>query len=164
MFLRRNDPEFATTEGPTVSEGASQIRLVPEELPKWTLLQDILQEIEHDMPQGGAPVLIMVNGARTCSQLRQYISNLNEDGMEMKPMLRRLMQWFFSLRKSIHQIQQEETSTAPTTQTNQPSSRGTAPANKRRRVRGGSVAAAAASTRPSLAEEFKTNVEETVDL
>ncbi|KAI8149173.1 hypothetical protein BJV82DRAFT_209509 [Fennellomyces sp. T-0311] len=168
VFLRRNDPEYATARGPTLSEGRSQIRIVPEELPKWNLLHDILQEIEHDMPQGGAPVLIMVNGARTCSQLRQYISGMNQDqDDELKPMLRRLIQWFFSLRKSIHQIQQEE-ETKPTTQTTSPSQskRGTVPPNKRRRVRGGSVAAAAAaaSSRPTLAEEFQTNVEETVDL
>ncbi|KAI9492695.1 hypothetical protein BDB00DRAFT_826788 [Zychaea mexicana] len=191
VYLKKNDTEYATAEGPIVSDGSAQIRLVPEELPKWNLLHDILQEIEQDMPQKDAPVLIMVNGTRTCSQLRQYISGMKKptEGDEPMPILSRLIQWFFSLQKSMYQIQQEDSSASTTTtttsgtsatntqslsssgpssnRTSQPVQRGSAPANKRRRVRGGSAAAASSpsSRSRSIVEALQTNiVQETVDL
>ncbi|KAG2226446.1 hypothetical protein INT45_000614 [Circinella minor] len=175
VYLKQNDPEYDQNDGPTVSDGKIRLRLVPEELPKWNLLHDILNEIEQDMPEEGAPVLILVDGARTCSQLRQYIDGINKptnDG-EPIPILTRLIQWFFSLQKSIYQIQQEDSASTNTSTTGSTSSsfnksqtqRGSAPLNKRRRVRGGSATSAVTSSRPrSIVETFKTDVQEAVDL
>ncbi|KAI9243897.1 hypothetical protein BDA99DRAFT_448776 [Phascolomyces articulosus] len=185
IYLKKNDMEYARLEGPIITaDGKTQLKLVPEELPKWNLLHDILNEIEQDMPEEGAPVLIMVNGARTCSQLRQYINGMNKPTQENepKPILTRLIQWFFSLQKSIYQIQQEDSTSSYNTTGSSPSStshtqassssgklpmikRGSAPPNKRRRVRGGSLAVAASSSRShSIVEALKTDVQETVDL
>jgi DNA excision repair protein ERCC-4 len=59
---------------------------VLEELPKWALLAEILEEIEQDMyfnpqPQeeSSGSVLIMCNDQATCRQLREYIQTMHYD-------------------------------------------------------------------------------------
>ncbi|TFK38811.1 hypothetical protein BDQ12DRAFT_683398 [Crucibulum laeve] len=63
---------------------------VLEELPKWTMLADVLQEAEEEMirleslrkgplnsPLGNNIVLIMASSARTCAQLTEFLSCIN---------------------------------------------------------------------------------------
>lgn len=102
----------------------------------------------------GAPVLIMVNERRTCSQLKKYITTSEE------PFLSRLAYSFFKWRVTMHKIQTNVTPPPPP-----PVQQTRAHANKRRRVRGGGVAAASGPGRTStLAETFKDDVIETVSL
>ncbi|KAK3713817.1 DNA repair protein RAD16 [Vermiconidia calcicola] len=59
---------------------------VLEELPKWNLLAEILEEIERDMYFNPSPqdessgsILIMCGDQGTCRQLREYLQTMNED-------------------------------------------------------------------------------------
>lgn len=114
----------------------------------------------------------MVKERRTIYQLQEYISGSVKSDAEASPLLERLIRRFFSLRKSITNIQeqqqkeqqQKQQQSTPSQSSNQRGgfARGSAPPNKRRRVRGGSVAASSSSSRPPLAETFKDDVQETI--
>jgi DNA excision repair protein ERCC-4 len=118
----------------------------------------------------GAPVLIMVSEQRTCSQLKKYITMLDDDhGL----FLEKLAHSFFKWRVNIHRMQHStsQTNTPPQQQQQQQQSSvgrgggyaGRGPPNKRRRVRGGSATAASGSGRnATLAETFRNDVLETV--
>lgn len=152
-----------------------------EEQPKWSLLERILSEVEQDsvnLNDGeGAPVLIMVSEKRTCSQLKKYITNVDDE----HSFLEKLANSFFKFRSSLHKVRHASSMSSNSTaerqqqarqqqqaqQQQQPMMRGRAPPNKRRRVRGGSATAAAASgsgRSTTLAETFRTDVIETVSL
>ena len=60
------------------------LRPVLEEQPKWTLLADILDEIERDAyfnpgirDDSNGTILIMCSDQRTCTQLREYLQNMH---------------------------------------------------------------------------------------
>ncbi|CDH49119.1 mus38-like protein [Lichtheimia corymbifera JMRC:FSU:9682] len=175
LYVRPKDPEYQTASQTTIKEGNTPIRLILEEQPKWHLLREVLDEIEQDLEshtKEGAPVLIMVKERRTIYQLQEYISGSVKSDAEASPLLERLIRRFFSLRKSITNIQEQQQKeqqqkhqqSTPSQSSNQRGgfARGSAPPNKRRRVRGGSVAASSSSSRPPLAETFKDDVQETI--
>lgn len=112
-------------------------------------------------------MLVMVNEKRTCSQLREYVSRMSTltDSNE-RPVLTHLAQKFFQWRKNLVKVQQSSISTESEQAQASSSSgastftRGVAPRNKRRRVRGGS--AAASSSRAPLAQTFKEDIFDTI--
>lgn len=145
---------------------------VLEELPKWSLLTEVLEEIEKEGYFNPAPdrsygsTLIMCNDESTCRQLREYLQTMNEippeelegkqDGEIPKyaaKMMRRKLKGYFSWKSdfvkfssSLYAANQkgQNTSSGPGDQRSSGGSyRGRPPPNKRRRVRGGSSAAAA---------------------
>jgi DNA excision repair protein ERCC-4 len=145
------------------SEIPKHVKLVLEEQPKWALLKNILTEIEQDsmtLNDGqGAPVLIMVAEKRTCSQLKDYITRMNEN----TPFLDKLAHSFFKWRVNIHKMQSASTAqqqhSAATTAAD---ARGRMPPNKRRRVRGGSTTAIGSGRSHTIAETFRNDVIENV--
>lgn len=138
-----------------------------EEQPKWQLLNTILLEIEQDSLQlndgQGAPVLVMVSEKRTCSQLRDYMTRINEHQQQDEPpFLNKIAHNFFKWRVNMHRMQVAEAA-APAQPAPPSSMRGRAPPNKRRRVRGGSATAASSSSRSmTLADTFKEDIVDTM--
>lgn len=123
----------------------------------------------------------MTNDKRTCSQLKQYMSQMSEPDADASthtmPVLGHLAERYFAWKRSMQKIQLASAQEAAAMQSTHPSAsgsprtsippgslsmRGTQPLNKRRRVRGGSVAAAASSSRPHLSETFREDVLENV--
>ncbi|OBZ86984.1 DNA repair protein rad16 [Choanephora cucurbitarum] len=167
VYVKYGDPEYdsieATQQHPDIP---SHIKLVLEEQPKWDLLKDILKEIEHEslgLEQGeGASVLIMVSERRTCSQLKDYITRFQQES----PFLDKIAHNFFRWRALMHRMQHNQTEQI---KTNQPPSqasayRGRPPPNKRRRMRGGSMAASGPDRSQTLAETFKDDVIDTLSV
>ncbi|ORY94875.1 hypothetical protein BCR43DRAFT_442549 [Syncephalastrum racemosum] len=168
FYFRKTDPEYKH-EVEKEGQNKPDILLNMEEQPKWRLLREILAEIELDMQHTtaifiscvGAPVLIMTNDKRTCSQLKHYMSQMSESdpgaSTHTRPVLGHLAERYFTWKRSMQKIQLASAQEAATMQSSNASSstsstmtppgsismRGTQPLNKRRRVRGGSVAAAA---------------------
>ncbi|PNS14061.1 DNA repair protein rad16 [Sphaceloma murrayae] len=147
---------------------------VLEELPKWALLAEILDEIERDMyfnpsPQdsSNATILIMCGDQQTSSQIREYLQSMwalpenvkDDDDADpymaekpsaksmMRKRLRNYLLWkrdFAKFSASLFQENQKAIN-GVTDYRSRPGdkSRGGAPSNKRRRIRGGSAAASA---------------------
>ncbi|CEP16749.1 hypothetical protein [Parasitella parasitica] len=157
VYVKQGEKEF--DELPERQDGSvipGHIKLVLEEQPKWQLLKSILAEIEQDALQlndgEGAPILIMVSEKRTCSQLKDYITRINEE----EPFLNKIAHTFFRWRVNIHRMQTVE----PVKQAPAPATmRGKPPPNKRRRVRGGSTSATSSGGRSMImAETFRNDV------
>ncbi|KAF9208092.1 hypothetical protein BGZ49_009787 [Haplosporangium sp. Z 27] len=128
------------------------MRPILEELPKWNVLSDILDEVELEMhhaphPEGMDTVLIMTQDQRTCTQLRRYISTPKSNSQTRgKPLMRELLhgylRWKSNMKHFKDNVASQNTSTSSTQASNSGnrstgSTRGQPP-NKRRRVRGGS--------------------------
>lgn len=145
---------------------------VLEELPKWSLLADVLEEIERDLHFNPVPqnstngtTLIMCSDEKTCRQIREYLQTMNElplddedgdrDNEESKKeasaayMMRRRLRGYLAWKHDFSKISaslfaEDQRARNPSSvgdQRRQPdSSRGRAPPNKRRRVRGGGTA------------------------
>ncbi|KAF2155713.1 DNA repair endonuclease XPF [Myriangium duriaei CBS 260.36] len=146
---------------------------VLEELPKWALLAEILDEIERDMyfnpqpqDQSNATILIMCGDRSTGSQIREFLQSMwtipdkaddenhGEDFANQKPSAKSMMRkrlrnyllWkrdFARVSTSLFQENQKAINGATDYRKNLgDKSRGGAPSNKRRRIRGGAAAAA----------------------
>lgn len=140
---------------------------VLEELPKWSQLADILQEIEQDAYFNPSPqdssngsILIMCGDQATCRQLREYLQTMyvrpeepkdGEESEELEPsasfMLRRklrnYLQWkgdFSKVSASLFSENQKAIN-GSTEQRGQSAKGSRPPPNKRRRVRGGAASA-----------------------
>lgn len=135
---------------------------VLEELPKWTQLADILQEIEQDaylnpMPQDSSngSILIMCGDQGTCQQLREYLQTMyvrpqstdTNDEEEKEPtasfMMRRKLRNYLDWKRDFTKVSAalfSENQKAINSSTDQRVQSGKAsrpPPNKRRRMRGG---------------------------
>ncbi|KAF2839741.1 DNA repair protein [Patellaria atrata CBS 101060] len=147
---------------------------VLEELPKWALLAEILEEIEREVYFNPIPnddsngtILIMCGDQGTCSQLREYLQLMhirpeekakNEDDEDnegysadvlMRRRLRNYLNWKRDFAKvSASLFTENQKSINGQTNPKAAQNRGKAPANKRRRVRGGG-AAGSVTTRPA---------------
>ena len=144
--------------------------LVPclEEQPKWTVLTEVLQEIEHDLYTNSVPLdtsngvtLIMCSDEATCRQLREYLQHMNEqlpkedyDSDEEKAsatiMLRRKLRSYLNWKRGSKKafatlFSEQDKQSGPAKERGLEFHRGQAPPNKRRRVRGGASAAAGPS-------------------
>ncbi|KAL8866014.1 MAG: hypothetical protein Q9174_006553 [Haloplaca sp. 1 TL-2023] len=159
-------------EGQTLpASGAlpDSLRPVLEEQPKWSLLADVLEEIERDNYLNPVPrddsngtILVMCSDQRTCRQLREYLQNMHvhlpEEGQndeeDLKPsalfMMRRKLRDYLRWKKDFARVSAslfEENQKVLDGFTDQRGNtngyRGKGPPNKRRRVRGGAAAAGA---------------------
>jgi DNA excision repair protein ERCC-4 len=101
------------------SEFPPGIQPVLEELPKWNLLTEILQEIESDInhiittlseasSEVNNTVLIMVENERECSQLREYLSTMHiaeQQGLSKGGvMLMRLLKNYFKWKSGMSKV------------------------------------------------------------
>ena len=133
------------------------IRPVLEELPKWAVLSEALDEIERDVyfnpvhDDSSGAILIMCGDHGTCSQLREYLQTrqmekekIDEQEAEepyftasfmMKRKLRKYIRWKREFSQMSATLQAESQNKLDTKNENS-GARGRAPPNKRRRVRG----------------------------
>ncbi|KAF9110385.1 hypothetical protein BGX27_006437 [Mortierella sp. AM989] len=126
------------------------MRPILEELPKWNVLSEIMDEVELEMhhaphSEGLDTVLVMTQDQRTCTQLRRYLSTPKSNSQTRgKPLMRDLFHGYLRWKSNMKHFKDNVVDKKPTTNI-QPSSgnhhsgstRGP-PSNKRRRVRGGS--------------------------
>ncbi|CAO3681836.1 unnamed protein product [Umbelopsis vinacea] len=172
FFVEERDEEYMSYEHIHIPGLPKKTKPVLEEQPKWGLLQEILDEIEHDIgvtQAHDATILIMVDEKRTCAQLKEYVSTRSSMPKDstVVPILSRLARNYFRWKSAIVQINQQakaelrDKTSTPREGSRQfsPNARGGAPPNKRRRVRGASAIAAAseAFTRP-LADTFQQDI------
>ncbi|CAG8443290.1 10311_t:CDS:10 [Ambispora gerdemannii] len=182
----KDDEDDPQEESDTNSEFPPNIHPVLEELPKWNLLGDIMNEIEHEIELCDEQnqhtdnlILIMTEDIRTCTKLREYLStnqnDLKEGETRGRPLLNKLLKSYFRNKEGItkasrnlHQYTSKSKNTDNTgnkmnkesefisnKRTDEAKSktsykRAQQPPNKRRRVRGGSIAAAIASRDPTM--------------
>ncbi|RAL59169.1 hypothetical protein DID88_006725 [Monilinia fructigena] len=131
--------------------------------PKWAVLAEVLDEIDRDLYFNPVPlddsngtVLIMCTDSVQCWQLREYLQNMkarpetgeNDQDEEQEPSaeimmrrkLRNYLEWkkkFAKTSATLYEENQSALNGNSNTNSVANSSRGKAPANKRRRVRGG---------------------------
>lgn len=147
------------------------LRPVLEEQPKWAVLAEVLQEIEQDnyfnptvRDDSNGTILIMCSDQGTCRQLREYLQNMyvrhqpteregkeeDEDGNLQSSamfMMRRKLRNYLNWKKDFAKIsaslfdENQKVLEGFADQRSIGGSRGKAPPNKRRRVRGGASAA-----------------------
>lgn len=153
----------------TVSQGDNidSLRPVLEELPKWALLAEVLDEIDRDLyfepparDDSNGTILIMCSSTDTCRQLRDYLQTMHvkpktdtraDEGADdahtpsaafmMRRRLRNYLKWkkqFAQVSASLFAENQKALNGAADSRPGHGSSRGgKSSANKRRRVRGG---------------------------
>ncbi|EXM34812.1 hypothetical protein RAB80_011089 [Fusarium oxysporum f. sp. vasinfectum] len=148
-------------------DNIDSLRPVLEELPKWALLAEVLEEIDRDLyfeppvrDDSNGTILIMCSNTDTCRQLRDFLQTMHvkpktekrsseDDEDEDKPsaafMMRRRLRNYLKWKRQFAQVSatlfsenQKALNGATDTRPGFAGSRGgKAPANKRRRVRGG---------------------------
>ena len=151
------------------------LRPVLEEQPKWSLLADILEEIERDVyfnpvTQDGSngTILVMCSDQNTARQLREYLQTMHvqqeqvngtdkPEEAERKPsamfMMRRKLRNYLKWKKDFAHVSaslfnENQKALEGFTDPKAAGYRGKAPPNKRRRIRGGS-SSATSSGRPA---------------
>jgi DNA excision repair protein ERCC-4 len=156
--------------GSAVSNGGDTLHPVLEELPKWNVLVDILEEIERDVyfnpttaDGSSGAILIMCSSTATCSQLRELLQTMHTqtdlvdsdaDGEAqqdaktpgstlLRRRLRNYIKWKLEFAKVSDALFQENQKSinGQTEQKGFQLNKGRAPPNKRRRVRGSSAVA-----------------------
>jgi DNA excision repair protein ERCC-4 len=151
--------------GKTVkTDDIDTLKPVLEEQPKWSILAEVLDEIDRDlyfnpipMDDSNGTILIMCTDEAQCRQLREYLQSMHirpetdekDESDENEPsaelMMRRKLRSYLNWKKEFAKIsaalfnENQNVLNGTSTLTNN-SSRGKAPANKRRRVRGGGTA------------------------
>ena len=183
-FKSGSTPASLTTTTTTATTTAtSTLRPVLEEQPKWSVLADILEEIDRDMYHESLPrddsngtILIMCGDVDTCRQLRDFLQTMHvrlrtgarveeffdaeEDrpsgAFMMRRKLRNYLKWkseFAHVNATLFAESQKALVGAidPRTGRAAGSLRSSAPANKRRRVRGGGSGMAQANTASAIA-------------
>ncbi|KAF5701988.1 DNA excision repair ERCC-4 [Fusarium mundagurra] len=148
-------------------DNIDSLRPVLEELPKWALLAEVLEEIDRDLyfeppvrDDSNGTILIMCSNTDTCRQLRDFLQTMhvkpktekrsNEDDEDedkpsaafmMRRRLRNYLRWkrqFAQVSATLFSENQKALNGATDPRPGFAGSRGgKAPANKRRRVRGG---------------------------
>ncbi|KAI9641818.1 DNA repair protein RAD16 [Ciborinia camelliae] len=153
------------------TEDADSLKPVLEEQPKWAVLAEVLDEIDQDLYFNPVPlddsngtILIMCTDSAQCWQLREYLQSMharpgtdeNDEDEEQEPsaeiMMRRKLRSYLEWKKkfaktsaTLFEENQNALNGVSNTNNVTNSSRGKAPENKRRRVRGG--ASSSGSTR-----------------
>jgi len=144
------------------------LRPVLEELPKWAVLAEVLEEIERDVyfnpvvrDDSNGTILIMCGDTFQCRQLRDYLQTMhiqleveeveasaNDEDTKNEPSattmmrkkLREYLKWkkhFGKVKETLFSENQSNIHGGGTKPAGNQNFRGKAPANKRRRVRGG---------------------------
>jgi DNA excision repair protein ERCC-4 len=149
------------------AESIDSLRPVLEEQPKWAVLAEVLDEIDRDLyfnpivrDDSNGTILIMCTDTAQCRQLREYLQTMHvrpetaqadddAEGKEDEPsaafMMRRRLRGYLKWKKEFAKIsaalfaENQNALNGATNLRNQTNNnfRGKAPANKRRRVRGG---------------------------
>ncbi|KAK2626668.1 hypothetical protein QTJ16_003843 [Diplocarpon rosae] len=146
------------------TENIDTLRTVLEEQPKWAILAEVLEEIDRDLyfnpvvrDDSNGTILIMCTDTAQCRQLREYLQTMHvhpemagqdDNYGEREPsaefMMRKKLRDYLKWKKEFAKISaalftENQNSLSGTTNQKGSSSsfRGKAPANKRRRVRGG---------------------------
>ncbi|KAF1989097.1 DNA repair endonuclease XPF [Aulographum hederae CBS 113979] len=155
----------------TKDQGATDVNTlhpVLEELPKWALLAEVLEEIERDVffnppvaDESNGTILIMCGDQGTCRQLREYLQTMHvhEAGEEqddededrqpsasfmMRRKLRNYLHWkreFAKVSASLFSENEKAINEENTHKGGTNARGGRGPPNKRRRVRGNASAA-----------------------
>lgn len=160
--------------------------LVLEEQPKWQLLAEVLEEIERDTyfnpvrDDSNGTILVMCSDKSTCRQLREYMTQVhnavdqasisqNATGQSEKYsselMMRRKFKEYLDWKTQFARVSAklyEENRKALEQYVpakNGPLSKGRAPPNKRRRVRGGAAAASHADRSGNVAIDLELDSE-----
>ena len=156
---------YSGTQKAGADANIDSLHPVLEEQPKWALLADVLQEIDRDLyfepaarDDSNGTILIMCCDTNTCRQLRDYLQTMHvrprtekkveevhdpeEDGPSAAFMLRRKLRNYLKWKREFAQVSatlfsenQKALNGAVDPRLGQSKTR--APANKRRRVRGG---------------------------
>ncbi|MCJ1476044.1 hypothetical protein MMC13_004709 [Lambiella insularis] len=169
------------------------LRPILEEQPKWALLAEILQEIERDVyfnptirDNSNGTIMIMCSDQGTCRQIREYLETMDVkqekpdddengsgDAADIQPsanfMMRRKLRHYLRWKRDFAKVsaslfsENQKALEGFTDQRSANGLRGKGPPNKRRRIRGGSTAAAGAG-RPingslQIAEERASQVD-----
>lgn len=155
------------------AENIDALRTVLEEQPKWAVLAEVLEEIDRDLyfnpvvrDDSNGTILIMCSDTAQCRQLKEYLQNMHvrpetserdEEGDEehapsaafmMRRKLRSYLKWkneFAKISAALFTENQKILDGTVNQKGADTSSRGKAPANKRRRVRGGGSTGSAPS-------------------
>ncbi|KAK0387945.1 hypothetical protein NLU13_4189 [Sarocladium strictum] len=158
----------ASAKAAAKDDNIDSLRPVLEELPKWALLAEVLEEIDRDLyfeppnrDDSNGTILIMCSNTDTCRQLRDYLQTMhvkpkvektsddNDDEDAHKPsaafMMRRRLRNYLKWKRQFAQVNAtlftENQKALNGAADNRPGvggfRGGRAPANKRRRVRGG---------------------------
>ncbi|KAF9437889.1 hypothetical protein BGZ76_010671 [Entomortierella beljakovae] len=137
---------------PDDSNMLPNMRPILEELPKWNVLSEIMDEVELEMhhapnQEGLDTVLIMTQDQRVCTQLKRYLSTPKSTSQTRgKPLMRELLHGYLRWKSNMKHFKDNVVNKGQPTQGTQftalrggtsGTTRG-APSNKRRRVRGGS--------------------------
>jgi DNA excision repair protein ERCC-4 len=154
------------TETPHGPGSVDALHPVLEEQPKWALLADVLEEIDRDLyfnpvfqDDSNGTILIMCTDTATCRQLKEYLQTMHvrpskehsgdgdDDQSEHSPsaefMMRRKLRNYLSWKKEFAKVsaslfaENQKALNSVSDGRGNSGFRGKAPANKRRRVRGG---------------------------
>lgn len=180
---------YTGKQKPGPDTNIDSLRPVLEEQPKWAVLGEVLEEIDRDLyfepvarDDSNGTILIMCSDTNTCRQLRDYLQTMHvrprtdkvveefHDPEEDKPsaafMMRRKLRNYLKWKREFAQVSatlftenQRALSGAIDPRTGQ--ARGRAPANKRRRVRGGGMVGGGSARldNGSLAQYFEKPAE-----
>ncbi|KAI9731190.1 MAG: hypothetical protein M1834_005383 [Cirrosporium novae-zelandiae] len=154
--------KVTNSETPNTSDSLSgELRPVLEEQPKWALLAEVLEEIERDAyynpvirDGSDGTILVMCTDTNTCRQLREYLQTMDiiteekrDPGPSASFMMRRKLRNYLNWKKEFSKISTtlfEENQKALHSVAEHKgikNFRGKQLPNKRRRTRGGAVAA-----------------------
>ncbi|KAI0885964.1 DNA repair protein [Annulohypoxylon maeteangense] len=162
---------YASNSKANAKSSLESLRPVLEEQPKWALLAEILEEIDRDLyfnppmrDDSNGTILIMCSDTATTRQLRDYLQTMHvepkaeNDGKQGKEehktsgafMMRRRLRSYLNWKREFAQVSnalltenQKALEGAVDPRIAQGSYKGRAPANKRRRVRGGGTTGSA---------------------
>ncbi|KAI2637623.1 DNA repair protein [Hypomontagnella submonticulosa] len=162
---------YSSNAKATAKSSIESLRPVLEEQPKWAILAEILEEIDRDLyfeppmrDDSNGTILIMCSDEVTTRQLRDYLQAMHveprtehdskQNKEEHKPsgafMMRRRLRNYLNWKKQFAQVSnalftenQKALEGAVDPRLAQGAYKGKAPANKRRRVRGGGTTGAA---------------------
>ncbi|VBB73513.1 Putative DNA repair protein rad16 [Podospora comata] len=164
---------YASTQKAKADSSIDSLQPVLEEQPKWSVLADVLEEIDRDLffeqqarDDSNGTILIMCSDTNTCRQLRDYLQTMHVkprtekrieevyDPEEDKPsaayMMRKKLRNYLKWKREFAQVSatlfaenQKALSGAVDPRLAQSKSR--APSNKRRRVRGGGAVGSGSS-------------------
>lgn len=173
IFSTAKQRVYSSNIKATEQTSIDALRPVLEEQPKWALLAEIMEEIDRDLyfepamrDDSNGTILIMCSDTSTCRQLRDYLQMMHtktkaEDPTErqnkdaagkpsaaymMRRRLRDYLKWkgeFAKISSKLFAENQKALEGAADPRLAQGSHRGRAPANKRRRQRGGAAGGAA---------------------
>jgi DNA excision repair protein ERCC-4 len=156
---------YSSTKKAGPDTNIDELRPVLEEQPKWAVLAEVLEEIDRDIyfepavrDDSNGTILIMCSDTNTCRQLRDYLQTMNVkprtqkkveeiyDPEEDKPsaafMMRRKMRNYLKWKREFAQVSatlfsENQKAINGAVDPRLAQSKGRAPPNKRRRVRGG---------------------------